>query len=115
MANSSTASQVDALCQHRLLDTKQLEELSSLESRFPDPKAFAIELIRRRWLTEYQARRLLRGRGKELVLGSYILLDRLGEGSMGQVFKARHRTLRRIALSPVGFCPIIAADGFCRN
>jgi serine/threonine-protein kinase len=97
MATISTASLIDALRQHRLLDAKQLAELASLQSRFPDPKALAIELIRRGWLTEYQARRLLHGRGQELVLGSYILLERLGEGSMGQVFKARHRNLRRIA------------------
>src|SRR5437588_12540578 len=97
MANASTPSMVDTLCQHRLLDAKQLDELSNLQSRFPEPKTFAIELIRRGWLTEYQARRLLQGRGHELVLGSYILLERLGEGSMGQVFKARHRNLRRVA------------------
>jgi serine/threonine-protein kinase len=97
MTNTSTASLVDALRKHRLLESKQLEELGDLQSRFPEAKALAIELIRRGWLTEYQARRLLRGRGHELVLGSYILLERIGEGSMGQVFKARHRNLRRIA------------------
>src|SRR5206468_3880898 len=52
--------------------------------------------IRRGWLTPFQANQLLQGKGNELVLGSYILLERVGEGGMGQVFKARHRTMGRV-------------------
>ena len=97
MATVSTASLIDGLRRHRLLDSKRLEKLASLQSCWPDPLALAKELIRRGWLTAYQAKRLLQGRGHKLILGSYILLDRLGEGGMGQVFTARHRHLRRMA------------------
>src|SRR5208337_1911316 len=38
----------------------------------------------------------LQGQGSVLVLGQYRLLERLGEGGMGQVFKARHQTMGRI-------------------
>ena len=87
----------DALRQHRLLDVKQLAELDTLQPLFPDSKSLAKELIQRGWLTPYQANQLLNGKGHELVLKSHILLERVGEGGMGQVFKARHRNLDRIA------------------
>lgn len=48
------------------------------------------ELLRRGWLTPLQLRWLARGRGHQLVVGPYVLLDRLGKGGMGQVFLARH-------------------------
>jgi serine/threonine protein kinase len=88
-----SASLLQAIRRHQLLEA---EKLAGLESRFPDPKALAGELIRRGWLTPYQANQFLHNKGQELVLGAHILLERLGEGGMGQVFKARHKNLDRI-------------------
>lgn len=97
MANASNTALVDAFRQYRLLEPAQLEEVArSLQDRFPEPKALAGELIRRGWLTPFQANQLLQGRGQELLLGSYILLEKLGEGGMGQVFKGRNWKLGRI-------------------
>lgn len=97
MSTASTASLIDALRQYRLLEAAQLEEVAaSLQARFFDPKTLAKELVQRDWLTSFQANLLLEGRGQELVLGTYTLLAKLGEGGMGQVFKARSRKLGRI-------------------
>jgi serine/threonine protein kinase len=47
-------------------------------------------------LTAFQAGVVLRGKPRALVLGQYLLLEKLGSGGMGQVFKARHRLMERI-------------------
>jgi Leucine-rich repeat (LRR) protein/tRNA A-37 threonylcarbamoyl transferase component Bud32 len=90
------AALLDSLRQCRLLESMQLQEVEGQATRFADAKALAGELIRRGWLTPYQVNQLLHGRGRELLLGSYILLERLGEGGMGQVFKARNWKLGRV-------------------
>lgn len=88
---------LEALRRHSLLEPEQLDALNNLNpGLLADPKALAKELLQRGWLTAYQANQVLQGKTNELVLGSYVLLDRLGEGGMGAVFKARHQTLGRV-------------------
>ena len=52
-------------------------------------------LVQHALLTEYQAGRVEAGTTYGLVLGSYRVLDRLGAGGMGVVFKAEHVDMRR--------------------
>jgi serine/threonine protein kinase len=93
----STTALLDTLAATPLLTPRQREEVVRvLRSQFPEARALAQELLRRGWLTPYQVNRLLQGRGGELQLGPYIVLERLGEGGMGEVFKARHPTMDRL-------------------
>lgn len=60
-----------------------------------DAAELAAELVRRAKLTEFQAAALASGdQGHNL--GSYIIEDLIGSGGMGQVYKARHRRMKRI-------------------
>ncbi len=74
----------------------QQRHLLELSQRLPDGRVLARELIRHDLLTPYQANLLLTGKGQQLVVGPYRVLERLGEGGMGQVFKARHGRVGRI-------------------
>jgi WD40 repeat protein/serine/threonine protein kinase len=77
----------------------ELVEDSVLESVVSDAEstdAFAESLVSRGMLTDFQAERLLAGKAHTLTLGRYVLLDRIGAGGMGQVYRARHRTMNRI-------------------
>ncbi len=57
-----------------------------------EPQALAEYLVAQNILTQFQADRLLQGKTQGFVLGPFTLMDALGAGSMGTVYKAQSKT-----------------------
>ncbi len=53
-----------------------------------EPPALAQHMVEAKLLTPFQAERLLQGKSHDLVLGPYALLEAVGAGSMGAVYRA---------------------------
>jgi serine/threonine-protein kinase len=100
----TTADFVAVLRPHRLLEPAQLEELQDLQVRFADPKALAKELVQRGWLTIYHVNQIGKEHAAELRPGTYVVLERLGEGGMGAVLKSRRSEGSQ---SPPGVLPAV--------
>ncbi len=60
-----------------------------------DPTRLADELTRRGWVTPWQAQQLLAGHYR-FVFGKYKLLDQIGIGGMGAVYKAEMTAMGRV-------------------
>jgi serine/threonine protein kinase/formylglycine-generating enzyme required for sulfatase activity len=78
------------------------DEVAAATNKLPDDrqpkdvKSLAKHLVKQGKLTKYQAAAVYQERTDHLVVGDYVVLDKLGEGGMGEVLKAQHRRMDRI-------------------
>ncbi len=82
-----------------ILSEKQLSDIRQkiLQGDYPMHSAeLAERLIADGLVTSYQAKRFLANRSGGLIVGRYVILDRIGSGSMGRVYKAHHAMMDRV-------------------
>ncbi len=72
-----------------LVHPRDLERFA--DGSMGDPSRLVRALVRAGKLTSYQAGAILQGKARGLTIGGYLVLDRIGVGGMGVVFKARDR------------------------
>ena len=78
-----------------LIDRGQLDQVvGEFLKKQPraEPPALAEYLVGQGILTQFQSDRILQGKTQGLVLGPYTLMDAIGSGSMGTVYKAFSKT-----------------------
>jgi serine/threonine protein kinase len=98
------------LRQSKLVESDHLEEIVRQLSETNRGRVIARELVVRGLLTKFQAEMLLAGRTGGFLLGQYRILDQLGQGGMGRVFKAVHQTMNRIVALKVVTSQLVKTD-----
>jgi serine/threonine protein kinase len=84
------------LRESRLLSDDQLDQLER-QVNTTDMTKLTAHLLESEWLTAYQLKRIVEGQPRGLLLGQYRVLDELGEGGFGRVYKAVHGMMNRVA------------------
>jgi hypothetical protein len=93
---ASTGELLETVKTARILSAEQANQLQSEMGSLPEPRSFVRRLLDLDWLTPFQAELLLKGRGSELTVGPYLLLNRIGQGWSSHVFRARHLQFDRL-------------------
>ena len=89
----------DSLSQSGLMSPAEIRAFrEALPPQLQDarPEELAKEIVRQKKLTRFQATAIFQGRTGGLIFGKYEILDKIGVGGMGQVYRARDRESGRI-------------------
>lgn len=80
----------------KLLTNQQFRLAIDKLGTLQDAREIAKALASWKLLTKFQAKMILAGGTTGFFIGPYRILDQLGQGGMGRVYKAMHRTMNRV-------------------
>jgi serine/threonine protein kinase len=96
MAAVANAEQLlGVLKKSNLLTPEQFDVVRQLAAETADPRLVMSQVVKRGLLTRWQAQQIYSG-VSTLCLGKYKLLDKIGAGGMGTVYRAEHAAMGRI-------------------
>ncbi len=84
------------LSESALLSAEEFSRVEAMAAGLEDGRQVVQLLVESGLLTRFQAEMIYRGRTEGFRLGQYRILDRIGRGGMGRVFRAEHETMKRI-------------------
>lgn len=83
------------ICADLIAPTQLARAEATIPADAETPADAARALVAAGLLTQFQADQLVAGRTDGFHLGAYIVLEQLGRGTRGRVYRAKHRTMNR--------------------
>ncbi|MCB1776998.1 MAG: protein kinase [Candidatus Competibacteraceae bacterium] len=87
---------VQFLFEAGIIAPEHLGAVEAAATRVDGLPELAQQLVELNLLTRFQARQVISGKQRGLLLGEYVLMEPIGRGGMGIVFRAVHRRMQRV-------------------